>query len=182
MGIKNKLELLMERAGLNASQLAEKAGLAKSTVYALLKRDSANISYQTAEKLAAALNCSETEILNFDKDETYYNNLKRKIESITKDINELQKDYVEVSFFDEDGNEQVDMEYLNRDEIDLMQEELWNLFEELRQLLRDKGIDEKPYKYAEIINIYNKLNDLGQIEAIKRVDELTQIPKYTKKE
>ena len=74
------------------------------------------------------------------------------------------------------------MRYLNRDEMDLMQEELWNLFKELRQLLKDKGINEKPYKYAEIINIYNKLNDLGQIEAIKRVDELTQIPKYTKEE
>lgn len=56
MGVKTRLESLMRERGLNASQLAEMAGLSKSTVYALLRRDSSNIGYQTAQKLAEALN------------------------------------------------------------------------------------------------------------------------------
>lgn len=40
------------------------------------------------------------------------------------------------------------------------------------------------YKYniSRIELSLNKLNDLGQQEAVKRVEELTEIPRYTKKE
>lgn len=34
----------------------------------------------------------------------------------------------------------------------------------------------------QLVDNYLKLNDLGQQEAVKRVEELTEIPRYTKKE
>ena len=49
--------------------------------------------------------------------------------------------------------------------------------EELQQLEETKYFFDDSEK---ILEHYNKLNTLGKDEAIKRVEELTEIPKYTK--
>lgn len=50
--------------------------------------------------------------------------------------------------------------------------------------VEDQSISEKTLSSKEesLLNSFNKLNDLGKDEAIKRVDELTHINKYTDKE
>ena len=181
MGVKDKLQNLMNEAGLNASQLAEKAKLPKSTVYALLKRDSANISYQTAQKLATALNCNESDILQLKGDDkNYFEELKRKISSLTNYLKELQSnnEYVEATIEDDAGQEIVIQESIYRDEISDIEKKLFELSLEIEHLLEERKISAKPTPYAEIINYYKLLNDVGRIEAIKRVEELTYIPEY----
>lgn len=48
------------------------------------------------------------------------------------------------------------------------------------KLLNIKTVDNLSQSEAKLINNYNKLNDLGQHEASKRVEELTYIDKYKK--
>lgn len=49
-----------------------------------------------------------------------------------------------------------------------------------------KGLDalfiDPPEAETDILNSFHKLNKIGQNEAVKRVEELTYIDKYTKKE
>lgn len=44
----------------------------------------------------------------------------------------------------------------------------------------EEVIEKVSNDYEKLIENYNKLNTLGKGEAIKRVEELTEIPKYTK--
>ena len=185
MGVKDNLEKLMKERGLNASSLADRASMPKSTVYALLKRDSSNISYQTAQKLADALECSESDILDFgDSEKAYHDGLKRKILNLTQDLNNLKScdEYIEVPLIDDTGEEFTIKENLNQPEINYIEMELAGLYYEIEQLLDHLKISKKPTMYSEIINYYIELNDTGKLEAVKRVEELTYIEKYTQKD
>lgn len=185
MGIKKRLEKLMEDRGLNASKLADIAELPKSTVYTLLKRDSSNVSYQTAQKLATALGCSESDILDFKEDDkAYYEGLKRKIVNLTQELNSLKATgkHVEHTIVDDSGNQFFIEENENWAEINNIEMELAGLSFEIEGLLGKLKIPLEPLQYAEIINYYKMLNDTGKLEAIKRVEELTLIEKYTRKD
>lgn len=81
--------------------------------------------------------------------------------------------------------------YCNLDDI----ESIYNLQSELKNRIKTEGIQKirnetfnvvagnnQTYEednYKKLIENYNKLNTLGKDEAIKRVEELTEIPKYT---
>lgn len=81
--------------------------------------------------------------------------------------------------------------YCNLDDI----ESIYNLQAELKNRIKTEGIQKirnetfnvaasnnQTYEednYKKLIENYNKLNTLGKDEAIKRVEELTEIPKYT---
>lgn len=155
MGIKEKLQGLMNAAGLNASQLAAKAGLPKSTVYAILKRDSDNVSYITAQKLANALECNETEFLNLsESDIVAYEDLRKQFNSIRDaDIDPSVKEY-----------------------------ELSELMIDVFELLDQYNIEYDGSPLTDLYNSFELLNIDGQFEAVKRVEELTFIPKYLKKD
>lgn len=155
MGIKEKLQGLMNKAGLNASQLAEKAGLPKSTVYAILKRDSSNVSYVTAQKLAKALKCNETEFLNLSYDDTAV------YEDLRKEFNRLKESNIDPSI----------KEY-----------EISELLIDVFELLEKYNIEYDGAPLTDLYNSFELLNIDGQYEAAKRVEELTHIEKYIKKD
>lgn len=56
-----KVKVLMVERGLNQSQLADKAGVARSTLYLFFKRSKGNLS--TLAKITKALNVEPTEII-----------------------------------------------------------------------------------------------------------------------
>ncbi len=181
MGIKNKLESLMKQAGLNTLQLSKKAGISSSTLYAILKRDSDNISYQTAKKLAVALGCRESDLLNFSEDTLYHESLIQEIAKINNQIKELQKDCYEDIITDKDGTEYIRKTSVNDTEIDYLEHKRDELDLELSTLLGNNAIAFKAGKYAEILNPYIKLNEKGKLEAVKRIIELTYVPEYIEK-
>ena len=78
-----KIAALIKEKNLNMHKLAELSGVSYSTVYAIVKRNSENISSNVAIKLANALDVPITRIINFEDfepDEEYltaiYNNRK----------------------------------------------------------------------------------------------------------
>ena len=54
--------------------------------------------------------------------------------------------------------------------------------ESLENINQFKNKNELPQNKKELLDNYDKLNEEGKEEASKRVEELTQIPKYTSKE
>lgn len=181
MGVKEKLIKLMEKKAFNASTLAEKAKLPKSTVYAILKRDSSNLSFQTAQKLADALECDVFDILEISKDsKSQIEVLKNKISDLNKLLKELPDDKVLLEGIDDHGETFEYYENVYAPEIHDINIELLHLNSKIAKILEKSGISLEPSTAPEIINFYNELNEDGKLEAVKRVEELTQIPKYKK--
>lgn len=181
MGVKEKLIKLMSEKGFNASTLAEQAKLPKSTVYAILKRDSSNLSYQTAQKLADALGCNVFDILEISKDSrSQIEILKNKISGLNRLLKELSEDKVLFEGIDDQGETFEYYESIYAAEIQDINIELLHLNSKIAKILERSGISLEPSTAPEIMNFYNELNEDGKLEAVKRVEELTQIPKYKK--
>ena len=53
-----KFEILRRGAGLTTTQLAEKAGVTRQTIYRIEKGEIGNVSVQTLVKCAEAIGCS----------------------------------------------------------------------------------------------------------------------------
>ncbi len=60
------------------------------------------------------------------------------------------------------------------------QEKIHELFDLIFEDAVDKKRESTTMQVHEILTSYNQLNDVGREEAIKRINELTEIPKYTK--
>ena len=178
------LERKIKEQGITVAELSRRTGIKPQTLYAAIKRDNTNISYQTAQKLAEALECSESDFFELGEDKKYYDSLKLKVSNLTNELKTLKNnnELVEYKFFDTDGNYlYTEKRNSNEDEIVPIEYELSLLSEEIDELLKNNNISIKPVRYAEIINYYVELNDLGKEEAVKRVEELTYIEKYKKK-
>lgn len=164
MGVKDKLRELMSINQLNASQLAEKAQLPKSTVYSLLKRDSFTLSYATAEKLAYALRCPVGELLGLGNENSNY-------------MQGLIEEYSKLSIQFNNAVTDNDADTMKKLAIKL---------DDVREKIAD-AIDENNKKQvatvtSELLKNYSELNYKGKTEAVKRVRELTQIDEYSKEE
>lgn len=108
MGIGNTLNQLIKLRGTNVNELSQKIGVAPTTIYSLIKRDSKKVDIEILIKLSKALNVNAEYFYNCEMADNTLNN-----------------------------------------------------------------------KESILLEHYNKLNDLGKDEAIKRVSELTEINKYT---
>lgn len=182
MGVQEKLRALMKVSGLNASQLAEKANLPKSTVYAILKRDSSNLSYGTSCKLAEALNCSPAEFCPMG------HQLEKDFKSRKKQyLLEIQKKQVKLSTLSRNEKYSKTAKKraeILRDEINRLEFKIKILNEHFGVFLTQETNDVliQPIMFQELLNPYVDLNEAGRHEAEKRVEELTHIEKYTKKD
>lgn len=111
MGIGNTLNQLIKLRGTNVNELSQKIGVAPTTIYSLIKRDSKKVDIEILIKLSKALNVTAEYFYNCEMADNTLNN-----------------------------------------------------------------------KETILLEHYNKLNEKGKDEAIKRVSELTEINKYTELE
>ena len=108
VGIGNTLNQLIKLRGTNVNELSQKIGVAPTTIYSLIKRDSKKVDIEILIKLSKALNVTAEYFYNCEMSNNTLNN-----------------------------------------------------------------------KETILLEHYNKLNEKGKDEAIKRVSELTEIKKYT---
>ncbi len=64
MGIKNRLSALMKEKNTNANDLAQKIGVAPTTIYSIMQRDSARIDIDLILKISHALGITADELLS----------------------------------------------------------------------------------------------------------------------
>lgn len=64
MGIGKRLEDLMEKRGVNANELAKLIGVAPTTLYSMIKRDSNRVDIDLIIKIAHALGMTADEFLS----------------------------------------------------------------------------------------------------------------------
>ena len=142
MGFGANVKAMAKERGISLRSLAGKAGIQYNTLYSIVRRDSENVSWSNAEKIAAALNVPV---------------------SVLDPSSKIKKS----SFlFMPSGKELFDY--------DLIKEALRAANPELYDYE-----NEPAYKaLVRVDDAFTKLNDEGIEEAVKRVEELTEIPKY----
>ena len=64
MGIKNRLSSLMKEKNTNANDLAQKIGVAPTTIYSIMQRDSNRIDIDLIMKISHALGITADELLS----------------------------------------------------------------------------------------------------------------------
>lgn len=117
MSIKENIKKLRTTAGLTQQKLAEMSGLATTQISAL-ENTNENPSIETIIKIAKALNCSITDIVNDpiskhllkDDSGTYGSDISRIIYLLKKHPNSVKLILNELSFIDK-SNEVVSMEH-----------------------------------------------------------------------
>ena len=142
MGFGANVKAMAKEQGISLRALAGKAGIQYNTLYSIVRRDSENVSWSNAEKIAAALNVP---------------------------VSVLDPSFaIKQSSFPLISSGKALLNY------DLMEEALRAANPELYDYE-----NEPAYKaLVRVDDAFTKLNDEGIEEAVKRVEELTEIPKY----
>lgn len=197
MSIADNIKQLRKQNHLTQKQLAERSGLAVITIQ---QYEAGKFSPKpdTVMKLCVGLNCKITDIID-DETQKYY----RMFDNIKKAEN-LDYEHSSENSIHEDGSLRIhhnlSPQYLENlkevsivynkiengeklTENDLHILEAYNKQQEMDRIRLKEALQTMQEKFKSLIKIqsaYNKLNEVGQEEAIKRIDELTEIRRYTK--
>jgi transcriptional regulator with XRE-family HTH domain len=146
--------------GITLKDLGDLIGIAESTAQRYEKGKIKSIDIEMIKKLAKALSVSPAYLMGWD-------------DNIKKAMDELNKN-MQISVHKQYELQHI-MQELNKNDIN--EEERTKLLDKVTSLLEQQeiNINKKNLTYY-----YDKLNDIGQQEAIKRVEELTYIDKYIK--
>ena len=157
MGMGQVLKKVLSDRNMTIKELSELTGISKNTLYAITKRDSLHVRAETIEKISQALNMPIAALLDWNSD--------GKMSEIDRIAYQTAKS--------RDVPITVQNAPVYTDDVI---ESLANAIQEDNPWLYKSTPD------SELIQHYNDLNPTGKAEAIKRVEELTHIDKYTKKE
>ncbi len=198
MSIADNIKQLRKQNHITQKQLAEKSGLAVITIQ---QYEAGKFSPKpdAVMKLCFGLNCKVTDIID-DNTEKYYRMFDREknddydhsysYASSEEELNKYHKQRKEAipekvpkAFILENGkkiepNEPVKFTTSSRSHA---QTEAYELFHSLldKDWIMSQEQETTAIQLREILGAYDRLNDNGRKEAVKRVDELTEIPRYT---
>lgn len=198
MGISANVKNIRKKAGLSQMELAEKAGLSIATIQGY-EQGRYNPKINALTKLCAALDCKITDLVdedskkyyrmfdrekNNDYDHSYsYASSEEELDKYHKQPKGAIPEKTPKAFVLKNGekiepNEPVKFTTSSRSHA---QTEAYELFHSLldEDWIMSQEQETTAIQLREILGAYDRLNDNGRKEAVKRVDELTEIPRYT---
>ena len=182
MGLGAKLKQLLDERNITVKDFANQIDVPPTTLYSFIKRDSENTKMDLLIKICKGLNISikdfmscniknDTENINICYDLTDFNG-----ENIGEAINFLKANFnspkIINQFIDERNSDKVFKKLLE----EILLEENTSKSEYHEIVGKLIATDEKEIK---LLYNYRKLNNNGKKEAVKRIEELSEINKYT---
>lgn len=185
MGVGLRLKKILRKRQMTIKQLAEEAGIPLNTLYSITKRDSERVDSVILYRIAEVLGVSEDELHGVSVD--YAKNLKlarewRKFSQ--KDL--ADKMGVPVARIQqyESGERKPSKEtwFSIADVLNLLPDEL-NHADELptdMEFITEQGADTDRAEELklQLLEYFSLLNEDGQHEAVRRMEELTLLPRY----
>lgn len=197
MTVAENIKRVRKEKGLTQKQLGEKCKMSESTLrqYELGFR---NPKLETIVRIAAALEVNIFELMNKEDFLTQKNELKNFLTPERKKESEELEELIEL--YEKQQKEKAAksapkafiIENGQRVEVDKpikfttssrshAQTEAYELFHSLlsEEWVMSQEQETVAVQLKNILGAYNSLNDAGRKEAVKRVEELTEIPRYT---
>ncbi|MCI7301551.1 MAG: helix-turn-helix transcriptional regulator [Clostridiales Family XIII bacterium] len=184
MGIGKNLKRILQVKNMTVAELSRSTDISPQTFYAIIKRDSNKVKTDTLIKIAKALNVSTEELMGIQPNEF---NFRLSIGSKIQQIRQNQ----EVSLLklaEMTGISAKKLRMYESNETLPTYDELIKISEclEVDVYLTFASIFEnyeiEKGRERKLLDNYFQLNYEGRSEAIKRVEELTHIEKYTEEE
>lgn len=154
MAIGKEIGQLISNRGITLKAFSKEAGISYNTLYAIVKRDNETVKPEILKKIAIALNLPYEQFLQSISDNMFSQMIQR---------------------LDSLHEESPDFQTLTDADVHLVLS-LSNAQSSIRNELKKER-----YLWAitELSHLLSKLNPIGMTEAVKRVEELTQIIPYT---
>lgn len=157
MGMGQVLKQLLNDQNMTIKELSEITGISKNTLYAITKRDSLHVRTETIEKISKALGVPVAKLLDWNSEGKM-----SEIDRIAYQTARSRDIPIEIQNAPVYTDEVIDRL------VNAIQKDNPNLYRTAPDSL--------------LLQYYDALNPTGKAEAVKRVEELTHIEKYTTKE
>lgn len=161
-----------KKAGLTQVQLGEKLGVSGSMI-GQYEKDLRKPKIETMDKIATALNCYVYDL--FPGDATELEVLRILDDSKTK------KNAIDLILSNGDVPEEI-KETIKNMQLDVSQKRAITALAFLSARASSYDYYKEDSQLSSLIDSYSRLNDTGQAEALLRIKEMCQIPKYQRKE
>lgn len=158
MGIGTNLKEILKAKGITVKELSEKSGIPASTIYSIIKRDNNTVQTNILKKLIDTLDISTNDLIG---------TIEWDVSNVVNLINKALPNDLEKFLSDQ----MIESEILNSDNPE-RHHLLIYYYNTLNQIGRNALVD--------ILSNLISLNDEGNNEAAKRVEELTHIDRYKK--
>lgn len=201
MGIGNNIKNILKEKNKTLVWLSGKADISVNTLYGITKKNVTTVRKETLEKIAAALEVSEAELLKDNERKTRIFNPAEEIDTsgnfsyIFDPNNTFSETSKQILAFQKMSEKGFIEEFCNA--YDLTKEEAYQTLIGPRDKMDEESYQEKiafyenlPRAYAVNIiyqdqlealnNFFYHLNYNGRREALKRMEELTLLSKYAK--
>lgn len=159
MAIGNRLKQLLEERGISVKEFATQIGVPPTTLYSFIKRDSQDAKMELVTKICNGLGISVNDFLEISE------NGMRVLDLTSFDVDEIEK-----ALFAAYPQLKESIE----------QDEYKGTL--LSTLKPNETVQTTDIRENKLLSDYRQLNNSGKLEAIKRVEELTEIKRYTEKE
>lgn len=159
MGYGIKIKEILRNKGLTIKQLSEMSGIPLNTLYSITKRDSKRVDSVILHRISKALGVNMMELTTLEMVDPAIG-----LGAFT----DVEIDFGEISKLDG---------FLGFDEHGVACFRHGSLAEDVFYS-EISGIDTEQYRKYKVDKAFEVLNTAGQREAVKRVEELTEIPRY----
>ena len=172
MTVGERIRNARKKAGLTQVQLGEKLGVSGSMI-GQYEKDLRKPKIETMDKIATALNCYVYDL--FPGDATELEVLRILDDSKTK------KNAIDLILSNGDVPEEI-KETIKNMQLDVSQKRAITALAFLSARASSYDYYKEDSQLSSLIDSYSRLNDTGQAEALLRIKEICQIPKYQRNE
>lgn len=162
MGTGKTIKDILKTQRKTIKQLSEDTGISINTLYSITKRDSTAVTYPTLMKIAASLGVDIIDLLPEDD----------------RDNIQYQIDYLKSNFPEQDANEIK--RFIVSDKVENLPSSAFfkavdRADERVENSMEGFG---NTFLRKELLSLFSALNRRGKIEAVLRLDELTQVDRF----
>lgn len=180
MGFGAKIKEILKQQKKTIKQLSEESGISKNTLYSITKRDSTYVTYPVLEQIAAALHVSVEELTPDDTRAEVEENTNFAMKAIEDSVREAQKSGA-ITPFDNVTRDSIHQGLLEMEINQLSYSQIskaTDLADEL-YLKNTEGVPDTFIK-KELLELFSGLNRRGQFEALERLRDLWDNPRFKK--
>lgn len=159
MAIGERIGKIAKSKQIPLRQIALSAGISYNTLYAIVKRNSDRIEYETLKKIADVLDTTPAYLIGWNDAEKMLLNSGHSINDIAVELD------IPTEILDQ----------IIRDNDVKAMEEIVKAVE-----IFVKPLDDTETNKNKLLDVFSKLNETGQKTAVERIEELTKIPEYRK--